>query len=125
VKRGEVQFSLVQYNPPGRDTKTNKSLNSEYWRITNKTKRTIHLKNWTVKDRAGNTYRFPTLTLLGGRSVTVATGKGTIGKPAGWRYWGRTGHLLNNTGDAVYLRSGSGTLIDGCSWGNGKGRTSC
>jgi hypothetical protein len=125
VQRGDVQFTLVQYNSPGTDTRSTKSLNGEYWRLTNKTKRTVHLKNWTVKDKAGNTYRFPTLTLLGGRSVTVATGKGTIGKPAGWRYWGRTGHLLNNTGDALYLRTASGKLIDGCTWANGKGRTSC
>jgi hypothetical protein len=124
-KAGDVRFSLVQYNPAGKDTASTKSLNAEYWRITNMTKKTVNLKFWYVKDRAGNTYRFPSFSLTAGRSVTVATGKGTNGKPAGWRYWGRTGHLLNNTGDALYLRTGSGKLIDGCNWGNGSGRTAC
>jgi hypothetical protein len=124
-KAGDVKFTLVQYDPPGRDTTSTKSLNSEYWRITNTTKKTVDMKYWTVKDRAGNTYKFPAFTLLAGRSVTIATGKGTTGKPVAWRYWGRTSHLLNNTGDALYLRTGSGKLIDGCNWGNGSGRTAC
>jgi hypothetical protein len=124
-KAGDVQFSLVQYNSPGKDTTSNKSLNGEYWRITNKTRATINLKFWTVKDRAGNTYRFPSHTLAAGRYVLVATGKGTTNKPSSWRYWGRSGHLLNNTGDALYLRSSSGKVIDSCSWRNGSGRTAC
>jgi hypothetical protein len=124
-KAGDVQFSLVQYNSPGRDTTSNKSLNGEYWRITNKTRATINLKFWTVKDRAGNTYRFPSYTLAAGRYVLIATGKGTNNRPSFWRYWGRKGHVLNNTGDALYLRSSTGKLIDSCSWGNGSGRTAC
>lgn len=124
-KVGDVKFTLVQYNAPGVDTASNKSLNGEYFRITNKTKKTINLRYWTVKDRAGNTYKFSTFYLAAGRSVTVATGKGTNGTPSGWRYWGRTWHVLNNTGDAVYLRTGSGKTIDSCSWTNGSGRTYC
>jgi hypothetical protein len=124
-KAGDVLFTLVQYDPVGKDSNTAKSLNSEYWRITNKTKKTINMQYWTVKDRAGNTYRFPTFYLLAGRSVTIATGKGTNGKPVAWRYWGRTGHVLNNTGDGLYLRTGSGKTIDTCGWTNGSGRTGC
>ena len=57
--------------------------------------------------------------------MTIATGKGTNGKPAAWRYWGRTGHVLNNTGDGLYLRTGSGKTIDTCGWTDGSGRTGC
>jgi hypothetical protein len=33
--------------------------------------------------------------------------------------------VLNNTGDGLYLRTGSGKLIDSCGWTAGKGRTGC
>lgn len=124
-KAGDVRFTLVQYNAPGADTNTVKSLNGEYWRITNKTKKSISLTSWTVRDRAGNTYRFPALSLGAGRGLTVATGKGTTNKPSGWRYWGRGGHVLNNTGDGLYLRSAAGRVIDSCGWQTGSGRTYC
>ncbi len=123
---GDVRFSLVQYNPPGTDRANNAGYNQEYVRITNYTTKTINLKYWTVKDRAGNTYRFGTdFYLRGLKNVYVLTGKGTDGKPSSYRYWGRTGYIWNNTGDAAYLRTGSNKLIDSCSWGKGSGRTSC
>ncbi len=123
---GDVRFSLVQYNPPGTDRANNAGYNQEYFRITNYTTKTINLKYWTVKDRAGNTYRFGTdFYLRGLKNVYVLTGKGTDGKPSSYRYWGRTGYIWNNTGDAAYLRTGSNKLIDSCSWGKGSGRTSC
>jgi hypothetical protein len=79
-----------------------------------------------VEDRAGNTYRFSSDFHLGAKKyVYVLTGKGTDGKPAGHRYWGRTGYIWNNSGDAAYLRTGSNKLIDSCSWGDGSGLTSC
>jgi hypothetical protein len=125
-KAGDVQFSLVQYDPAGTDKKTNAGYNQEYVRITNYTSRTINLKFWTVQDRAGNTYRFSEdFHLRAKKNVYVLTGKGTDGTPASYRYWGKKGYVWNNTGDAAYLRTGSGKLIDSCSWGDGSGRTSC
>jgi hypothetical protein len=114
------------YNPSGTDRKNNAGYNREYFRITNYTSKTINLKYWTVKDRAGNTYRFSTDFLLRGKkNVYVLTGKGTNGKPSNYRYWGRSGYIWNNTGDAAYLRTGSNKLIDSCSWKKGNGRTYC
>ena len=125
-KAGDVRFSLVQYDPAGTDRKNNAGYNLEYFRITNYTSKTINLKYWTVKDRAGNTYRFSTdFYLRGLKNVYVLTGKGTDGKPSNYRYWGRAGYIWNNAGDAAYLRTGSNKLIDSCTWGDGSGRTSC
>jgi hypothetical protein len=125
-KAGDVRFSLVQYNPPGTDAKNNAGYNKEYFRITNYTNKTINLKFWTVKDRAGNTYRFKTdFYLRAKKNVYVLTGKGTDGKPDNYRYWGASYYIWNNTGDAAYLRTGSNKLIDSCSWGNGSGKTYC
>jgi hypothetical protein len=123
-KKGEVQFSLVQYDPAGTDRRTNAGYNQEYFRITNKSTRDINLKDWTVKDRSGNTYRFTSFTLYAKKSVYVRTGKGTNGSPSGYRYWGRSSYVWNNSGDGAYLQAGT-TLIDTCTWGDGPGRTSC
>ncbi|WP_328462116.1 lamin tail domain-containing protein [Actinoplanes sp. NBC_00393] len=122
---GSVQFTRIQFNAPGKDTKKNKSLNGEYFRITNKTKKTINLKGWTVRDAAGNLYRFTTtLNLRAANSVIVRTGKGT--SSSSLRYWGRTSHVWNNGGDTAYLRTGAGKTIDTCRWTKpGKGYTVC
>ena len=125
LKPGEIKLSMVQYNPPGTDRATNAGYNQEWFRLTNYTTRNINLKNLTVKDRAGNTYRFTTdVTLRAKKNVYVLTGKGTNGQPANYRYWGRSGYVWNNGGDAAQLWNGS-KLIDSCSWGNGSGRTYC
>lgn len=125
-RAGDVKFSLVLYNAPGTDRANNAGYNSEYVRITNYTTKTINLKSWTVKDRAGNTYRFTKDFALGGKkSVYVLSGKGTDGKPATYRYWGRKSYVWNNTGDAAYLRTPSGKQIDSCTWGKGTGKTYC
>ena len=117
---GTVQFSRIQYAAPG-------ALNNEWVRLTNKTKKTINLKGWTVRDRSAHIYTFGTAYNLGaGASVYLLTGKGTNGKPvASYRFWGSTGYIWNNTGDAATLRSPANKNIDSCSWGNGSGVTAC
>ncbi|GAA4592829.1 hypothetical protein BJY16_000767 [Actinoplanes octamycinicus] len=121
---GSVRFTKIQYNAPGRDTRTNTSIAGEYFRLTNKTSKTVTLTGWTVRDRAGNTYKFSTYGLGAGKSVTVRTGKGKNSTYT--RYWGRTYHVWNNTGDSATLRTGGNKTIDSCTWSSaGKGHTSC
>lgn len=124
-KAGDLRFSVIVYDPAGKDTTS--KLNQEYFRITNYTTKTFNLKYWTVKDASGNTYRFTTdFFLRGYKNVYIPTGRGTNGKPANYRYWGRSGFIWNNNGDAAYLRTGSNKLIDSCSWRSvGKGKTYC
>jgi lamin tail-like protein len=127
AKAGDVLFTRAQYNSPGADTGSNASLNGEWVRLTNKTKKTINLKGWTVRDRSAHIYTFGTAYNLGaGASVYLRTGKGTNGKPvASYRFWGKTGYIWNNTGDAATLRSPANKNIDSCSWGAGSGVTAC
>ncbi|BCJ42772.1 hypothetical protein GCM10010168_04870 [Actinoplanes ianthinogenes] len=120
---GSVRFTRIQYNAPGRDRRTNASIDGEYFRLTGKTSKTVALTGWTVRDRAGNTYTFGSYSLGAGKSVTVRTGKGT--NSTSTRYWGKTYHVWNNGGDSATLRAG-GTTIDSCSWSSaGKGYTTC
>ncbi len=121
---GSVQFTRAQYNSPGTDTGSNTSLNNEWVRLTNKTKSTMNLKGWTVRDAANHVYTFTSTFNLGaGKSVTLHTGKGT--NTSANRYWARTGYIWNNGGDTAILRTAAGKTIDSCKWGNGSGVTNC
>jgi hypothetical protein len=127
VKPGDIQFTKIVYNSPGTDTGSNTSLNGEYVRLTNKTTRTIDLKNWTIRDAAGHIYLISTSQLLrAGKTLYLHTGKGTNGRPdSAHRYWGRTGYIWNNGGDTSILRTSSNRTIDSCNWGTGSGTTYC
>jgi hypothetical protein len=120
---GSVQFTRIQYNSPGTDTGSNTSLNNEWVRLTNKTKNTMNLKGWTVRDAANHVYTFTSFNLGAGKSVTMHTGKGT--NTSANRYWARTGYVWNNGGDTAILRTGAGKTVDSCKWGTGSGVTAC
>ncbi len=126
-KAGDVRFSKIAYDSPGKDTGGNTSLNAEYVRLTNRTTKTVNLKGWTIRDAAGHTYTVSTDQKVGaGSTAYVHTGKGTNGRPDGkHRYWNRTGYVWNNSGDTAYLRSPSGKPIDSCKWTSDKNLTYC
>jgi hypothetical protein len=125
-----VMITKIQYDSPGTDTGSNTSLNAEWVRITNTRTYTINLKGWTLRDRTGYTYRFPTTTnyyIGAGGKRYIHTGKGTNGQPDyQHRYWQRSWYVWNNTGDTATLRNAAGTYIDSCSWSTrGLGYTLC
>ena len=107
-----VRITQIQYDSPGSDTGSNASLNTEWVRITNTTSVNRSLTGWTLKDKQGYTYRFPTFTLKAKASVYVYTGKGSA--TSAKRYYNRTWYVWNNTGDSAYLRDSKGVLKD--SW---------
>jgi hypothetical protein len=127
TKAGDVQVTKIVYDSPGRDTGSTTSLNAEYVRLTNTTRRTVNLKSWTLRDASGHVYKFSGSYSLGaGKTVYVRTGKGINGKPAAnHRYWGRTGYIWTNGGDTATLRSSTGKTIDTCRYRSGKGTTYC
>ncbi|MFE9654136.1 lamin tail domain-containing protein [Micromonospora sp. NPDC006431] len=119
-----VMITKVYYNSPGSDNGSNTSLNAEYVRLTNKRSSTINLKNWTLRDKSNHVYKFSSdFYLKAGYSVVIHTGKGT--NTSSNRYWGLSGYVWNNTGDAAYLRNSAGTAIDSCSWGSRGSYTYC
>jgi Lamin Tail Domain len=118
-----VRFSRVQYDSPGRDTRSNASLNAEWARITNHSSRAKTVTGWTVRDREGHVYRFPALTLGSGKRVTLHTGRGK--NTATDLYWGRTRYVWNNAGDKALLKNRARTTVDSCKWGDGSGSRMC
>jgi hypothetical protein len=119
----QMQFTYIAYDSPGKDTRTNASLDAEYVRITNNGAAN-NLKNWTLKDATGHTFTFPDHPIAKGAKVWVHTGKGTNTKSD--LYWGSGNYIWNNPGDTATLRSASGRLYDTCKWTKiGTGHTSC
>lgn len=119
-----VQILKVKYDSTGSDNGSNASLNDEWVMLKNTSSTSRVLTGWTVKDKTGYTFTFPTFTLKAGATVTVRTGKGSATSTQ--RYYNRTWYVWNNTGDTAYLRSKAGTLQDSCSWSAvGTGSTGC
>lgn len=118
-----VKFTKIQYNSPGADKGSNKSLNAEWVRITNKGGKARYLSGWTLRDAQSHVYKFPTFRLKAGASVWVHTGKGS--NTASNLYWGSSWYIWNNTGDKATLKNRSGDVIDTCKWGDGSGVTYC
>ncbi|WP_026313429.1 lamin tail domain-containing protein [Actinomadura flavalba] len=113
-----VQIYRAYFDSPGKDTRTNASLNGEWVQLHNRSKTARSLTGWKLRDKTGYTYTFGTYTLAAGKTVKVRTGSGTDTKAN--RYWGRRAYVWNNTGDTAYLLTKSGALADKCSW-NSKG----
>lgn len=107
-----IRMTTIQYDSPGSDTGSNTSLNGEWVRITNTTSTNRSLTGWTLKDKTGYTYTFPSFTLKAKASVVVYTGKGSATSTK--RYYNKTWYVWNNTGDTAYLRDSKGVLKD--SW---------
>ena len=128
-----LQFNRIQFDSPGKDTRSNASLNAEFVRIVNRGGSAVNIGTYTIKDVAGHTFRFPTYTLNAGRTVYVHTGRGTNGiNPTTGRadssrlYWNSGNYIWNNPGDTATLRSATGRIYDTCKWTKtGSGVTVC
>ncbi|MEE1805342.1 lamin tail domain-containing protein, partial [Streptomyces sp. BE133] len=72
----KVVLGDIQYNSPGRDDFSNRSLNGEWVEVTNTGRRAVNLDGWTLSDLDGNRYRFDDLRLAGRATVRVHTGRG-------------------------------------------------
>ena len=75
-ERPKVEISAVQYDSPGRDDRSNRSLNKEWVELTNTTRRAVNLDGWTLEDESGRTYTFDNYRLAGRATVRIHTGEG-------------------------------------------------
>jgi competence protein ComEC len=108
-----VKISAVQFNSPGDDRQ---NLNGEWVQVNNTGEGPVLINGWTLSDRTGSDpYTFPAVVLMPGEKVTVYTGNGMMNETS--LFMGRTEPLWGNGGDTVFLRDGSGQLIDRLSEG--------
>ncbi|MFF8264178.1 lamin tail domain-containing protein [Streptomyces virginiae] len=71
-----MEISRVQADRPGRDDRSNRSLNAEWVEITNTTRDAINLRGWTLRDSVSNRYRFDNVRLAGRATIRIHTGNG-------------------------------------------------
>lgn len=119
-----IRFGKIQYDSPGSDTGSNRSLNAEWFIVKNTGGKAKSLAGWKVRDRTGFVFKFPSGYKLGaGKSVKVHTGKGSNTKSN--LYWKQGSYVWNNDGDKATLKNKGGKVIDTCVWGNGSGSINC
>lgn len=118
-----LRFHGAQYDSPGKDTRSNASLNAEWISLINTGSKAVNLKGYTIRDKSNHVYTIRdnvTIAAKGGR-FWLKTGKGKA--TARTRYWGSGNYVWNNTGDTAYLRKPNGSTVDTCSWKSKSGRT--
>lgn len=106
----------VQYDAPGRDSNSCTSGNTrdEYLTIKNYSSRaTINLKNYVVKDAAGNRFAFTANHYLQpGDYVKLRGGHGADSDKYNVVYRDNCNFLWNNDRDTIYLYKPSGSRSD-------------
>jgi hypothetical protein len=111
-----VQITDVQYDSPGRDDRSNRSLNQEWVEVTNTTRQTVNLGGWTLSDEDGHTYTFDGYRLAGRGSVRIHTGEGRDTRAD--LFQERRNYVWDNGSDTAILRNDRDRFIDDASWGN-------
>ncbi|MFD4786714.1 lamin tail domain-containing protein [Streptomyces sp. NPDC058459] len=114
--RENVEISDVQYNSPGWDNGSNRSLNNEWVEITNNSRHRVNLDGWRLtEDRRGVTYTFSDFTLGGYQTVRVHTG---IGRDTDRDlFQDRRNYVWDNHRDIATLRDDERRVVDSASWG--------
>jgi len=122
-KKG-LHLGKIQYDSPGKDDRSNASLNAEWVDVHNSGKSKLQLKNYKLKDNSGHAYTFGSYTIGAGKTVRVHTGKGK--NKTGHVYWNRRAYVWNNTSDKARLIKPNGKLLVSCSWTkSNKGLKNC
>ncbi|MEV4946953.1 lamin tail domain-containing protein [Streptomyces sp. NPDC053755] len=112
-----VEISRVQADSPGRESRSNRSLNAEWVEITNTTRHAVNLRGWTLRDEDGNRYRFGDFRLAGRATVRIHTGEGRDSRTD--LFQDRGDYIWDNRSDKATLRDDRGRTVDTESWGNG------
>ncbi|MGA5086075.1 lamin tail domain-containing protein [Streptomyces sp. NRRL S-1314] len=117
--RPNVEISDVQYDSPGRDDRSNRSLNREWVEITNNSRHAVNLDGWTLRDEDGHRYTFDDYRLRGRSTVRVHTGTGRDTRSD--VYQDRRHYIWDNRSDTATLRNDRGRYVDSNSWGQRRG----
>ncbi|MFF1356287.1 lamin tail domain-containing protein [Streptomyces sp. NPDC058297] len=113
--RDRVEITGAQYDSPGWDNGSNRSLNKEWVDVTNTSRHTVNLDGWTVSARDGRTYTFHHYRLEGRATVRVHTGVGRDNHRD--VYQDRRRYVWDNRSDTVTLRDDRNRRVDALSWG--------
>ncbi|MEU3613948.1 lamin tail domain-containing protein [Streptomyces sp. NPDC006872] len=114
--RPKVEISAVQYDAPGRDDRSGRSLNKEWVELTNTTRHEINLHGWTLSDESGETYTFRRYRLAPRATVRIHTGEGRDTRSD--LFQDRRREVWGNRADTATLRNDRDRFVDEESWGH-------
>uniref|UniRef100_A0AAU2VDY5 Lamin tail domain-containing protein n=1 Tax=Streptomyces sp. NBC_00003 TaxID=2903608 RepID=A0AAU2VDY5_9ACTN len=114
--RSPIAFGTIQYDSPGKDDGSQRSLNAEWVTVANTGRSSVSLKGWTLSDRSHHVYTFGGFTLGGHTSVRVHTGIGRNSRTD--VYQNRRAYVWNNAGDTATLRDNRNHVVVTKSWGH-------
>ncbi|MEU1471047.1 lamin tail domain-containing protein [Streptomyces sp. NPDC005761] len=117
ANRSAVVLGKIQYDSPGRDNGSNRSLNGEWVTVTNTSRHSVNLRGWTLRDESRRTYRFD-LRLPGRSSVRVHTG---VGRDTRTDVYQDLRRYVWDNSDTATLRDANGHKVDSKSWGHRHG----
>ncbi|MFD9502617.1 lamin tail domain-containing protein [Streptomyces sp. NPDC060035] len=117
AQRSAVVLGEIQYDSPGRDNGSNRSLNAEWVTVTNTGRHAVNLRGWTLTDESRRSYRFD-LRLPGRSSVRVHTG---VGRDSRHDVYQDRRHYIWDDSDTATLRDNRGHKVDSESWGRHHG----
>ncbi|MFJ8139793.1 lamin tail domain-containing protein [Streptomyces sp. NPDC096013] len=117
--RSSVEISRVQYDSPGPEDRSNRSLNNEWVELTNHTRTAVNLDGWKLSNKDGETYTFHHYRLGGHATVRIHTGVGRDTDSD--LYQDRRHYVWDNRADTATLRNDHHRLVDDASWGSHRG----
>ncbi|MEU3670830.1 lamin tail domain-containing protein [Streptomyces virginiae] len=115
-QRPRVEISRVQADSPGREDRSNRSLNAEWVEIRNTTRDSINLRGWTLRDSDGNRYRFDNVRIGSRATIRIHTGSGRDTRTD--LFQDRRNYVWDNRSDTATLRDDRGRTVDTESWGH-------
>ncbi|MFD9100300.1 lamin tail domain-containing protein [Streptomyces virginiae] len=114
-QRPRVEISRVQADSPGRDDRSNRSLDNEWVEITNTTRDAINLRGWTLCDNDGSRYRFDNVRINGHATIRIHSGHGRDTRTD--LFQDRRDYVWDNRSDTATLRDDRGRTVDTETWG--------
>jgi endonuclease YncB( thermonuclease family) len=110
--RGPLKITRIE---PKGDAKEGKGAPAEFVRIANVLDRSMDVGGYTIADRDGHRFEFPSAQLRPGYVLTLVTGAGQDRRdPTGpvTFYWNRRTGVWNDRGDTATLRDPNGEVVD-------------
>lgn len=113
AQRSAVVLDKIQYDSPGRDNGSNRSLNAEWATVTHTSRHSVDLRGWTLTDESRRSCRSG-LRLPGRSCVRVHTG---AGRDTRHDVYQDRRHYTGDSGDTATLRDDRGHTAESESWG--------
>jgi len=110
--RGPLKITRI--DPKG-DADDGKGALAEFVRIANISNRAVDVSGYSIADRDGHRYDFPSAQLPPGHALTLVTADGQDRRDQAGPvtlYWNRRASVWNDRGDTAYLRDPKGEVVD-------------